>query len=128
MPALDPHTGIPMEIALTVETHLDQIILATGSYYGRERIYDTHVVTDCDSYRIDENRNTLSTGDGTVEIATERENAWLIARDFVDALREGREPLVPGWSVLPTMRVLQQGQDQWDAVHGRQVLPGRPVM
>lgn len=128
MPGPDPRTGIPMEIALTVETRQDQIILATGSYYGRERIYDTHVVTDHDSYRLDENRNTLTTGSGTAQIATERENAWLCARDFIAAVREGREPFVPGWSVLPTMRILHQAQEQWDAVHGKQLLPGRPVI
>ena len=60
--------------------------------------------------------------------ASEREIAWLCARDFVAALAEGREPLVPGWSVLPTMRILHRAQEQWDAIHGRQILPGRPVM
>ena len=128
MPAPDPDTGIPMEIALTVETRSNQIILASGSYYGHERIYDTHMVTDCDSYRLDENRNTLTTSAGTREIATERENAWRCVQDFVIALREGREPHVPGWSVLPTMRILHQAQEQWDALHGRQRLPGRPVL
>lgn len=128
MPAPDPNTGIPMEIALTVETTQDQIILATGSYYGRERIYDTHVVTDRDSYRLDENRNTLTTAEGTVEIATERQNAWLCARDFIDAIREEREPLVPGWSVLPTMRILHRAQEHWDDIYGKQALPGRAVV
>ncbi len=128
MPGPDPRTGIPMEIALTVETHDDQIIVATGSYYGRERIYDTLVVSDRDSYRLDENSGLLTTGSGTVGVASERENAWLCARDFVAALAEGREPLVPGWSVLPTMRILHRAQEQWDAIHGRQILPGRPVM
>lgn len=128
MPAPDPATGIPMEIALTVETVDHQIILATGSYYGHERIYDTHVVTDRDSYRLDENRSTLTTAAGSVQVAGERENAWLCARDFVSALGQGREPLVPGWSVLPTMRVLHRAQAQWDAQHGRQLLPGRPVV
>ena len=42
-------------------------------------------------------------------------------------MRDGREPLVPGWSVLPAMRVLHRGQEQWDAKYGKQVVPGRPV-
>ena len=36
-------------------------------------------------------------------------------------------PGVPGRAVLPTMRVLQDVQDGWDAVHGRRSLPGRPL-
>jgi 2-hydroxy-4-carboxymuconate semialdehyde hemiacetal dehydrogenase len=40
---------------------------------------------------------------------------------------EGREPKVPGWSVLPAMRVLHRVQEEWDKRHGVQVLPGRPV-
>ena len=37
-------------------------------------------------------------------------------------------PHVPGWSVLPAMRVLHQVQEQWDARHGKQQMPGRPVV
>lgn len=128
MPALDTQTGIPMEIVLVVETHDDQSLVVTGSYYGRERIYDTLVVSDRDSYRVDELKATLATGAGVQDIPTERENAWRCARDFVEAVRAGRDPQVPGWSVLPTMRVLHRAQEQWDAKHGRQLLPGRPVM
>ncbi|MBI3143710.1 MAG: Gfo/Idh/MocA family oxidoreductase [Pseudogulbenkiania sp.] len=128
MPALDERTGIPMEIVLLAETRNNQSIVVTGSYYGRERIYDTLVVTDRNSYRLDENRATLTTGDAVQNILSERENAWLAARDFVKAVWENRDPLVPGWSVLPTMRILHRAQEQWDAVYGKQVLPGRPVI
>jgi hypothetical protein len=34
---------------------------------------------------------------------------------------------VPGWSVLPAMRVLHQVQEGWDKRNGVRVLPGRPV-
>ena len=63
-PPLDQRTGIPMELVLVIKTHDDQTIVTTGSYYSREYVYDTFVVTDRDSYRIDERRATLSTGDG----------------------------------------------------------------
>lgn len=128
MPALDSRTGIPMEIVLVVETKDDQSIVCTGSYYGRERIYDTLVVSDHDSYRVDELRSTLTTGAGEQKIPTEQENAWLCAPDFVTAVQKGREPLAPGWSVLPAMRILHRAQEQWDAKHGKQVLPGRPFV
>ena len=40
-PPLDPRTGIPMELVLVVETHDDQTIVCTGSYYSGEYLYDT---------------------------------------------------------------------------------------
>jgi 2-hydroxy-4-carboxymuconate semialdehyde hemiacetal dehydrogenase len=127
-PPLDERTGIPMELVLTIKTDDDQTIVTTGSYYSREYVYDTFVVTDRDSYRTDERRATLTTGEGEQGIASEQENAELIAPEFVAAVAEGREPHVPGWSVLPAMRVLHQVQEQWDAKHGKQPLPGRPVV
>jgi len=127
MPALDPKTGIPMEVAVLVETHQDQSILATGSYYARERIYDTLVVTDKDSYRLDELTSTLTTGAGQEPAIPEHENAWAIARDFSDALNEGRSPLVTGRSVLPVLSVLERVQTQWDSRHGARSIPGRPL-
>jgi 2-hydroxy-4-carboxymuconate semialdehyde hemiacetal dehydrogenase len=127
-PPIDPRTGIPMELVLVVETHDDQTIVCTGSYYSREYVYDTLVVTDRDSYRVDERRSMMTTGDGERPVPSEQENAELIAPDFVEAVRDRREPAVPGWSVLPAMRVLHRVQEDWDARHGAQVLPGRPVV
>ncbi len=126
-PPIEPRTGIPMELVLVVETHDDQTIVCTGSYYSREYVYDTFAVTDRDSYRVDERRSVMYTGAGEQPIASEQENAELIAPDFVAAVAEGREPHVPGWSVLPAMRVLHRVQEEWDAKHGKQTLPGRPV-
>jgi 2-hydroxy-4-carboxymuconate semialdehyde hemiacetal dehydrogenase len=126
-PPIEPRTGIPMELVLVVETHDDQTVVCTGSYYSGEFIYDTLVVTDRDSYRTDERTATITTGDGPRRVASEQENAELIAPDFVNAVKEGREPAVPGWSVLPAMRVLHRVQSDWDAKHGVQTLPGRPV-
>ena len=127
MSAPDPGTGIPMEVILLVETEADQSLLCSGSYYSRERLYDTMIVTDRDSYRLQILENTLTTGGGTRRIETEQENCSRCTVDFVNALAEGRPPAVPGRSVLPTMRILQDVQDRWDAVHGRRTLPGRPL-
>ena len=126
-PPIEPRTGIPMELVLLVETHDDQTIVCTGSYYSGEYIYDTLVVTDHNSYRTDERRATITTRDGEHPVSSEQQNAELIAPDFVNAVQKGREPAVPGWSVLPAMRVLHRVQSDWDAKHGAQVLPGRPV-
>lgn len=127
-PPIEPRTGIPMELVLVIQTHDDQTIVTTGSYYSGEYIYDTLAVTDRDSYRVDERRSTLHTRDGQQDIASEKQNAELIAPEFVRAVIEGREPMVPGWSVLPAMRVLDRVQSDWDAKHGAQIIPGRPVL
>ncbi|HEY7274079.1 MAG TPA: Gfo/Idh/MocA family oxidoreductase [Actinoplanes sp.] len=127
-PAIEPRTGIPMEIAIHVETRDNQSIMVTGSYYASWRIYDVLTTTDRDMYLVDELSSTLQAKDETRPIPSEQENAELIAPDFVRALVEGREPLVPGWSVLPTMRVLHRVQEEWDAKYGKQLLPGRPTM
>ena len=127
MPAPDPATGIPMEVVLLVETEADQSLLCSGSYYSRERLYDTMIVTDRDSYRLNILDSTLTTGSGSGRIGSEQDNCALCTRDFVAALERGRQPAVPGRAVLPTMRLLQDVQDRWDAVHGRRSLPGRPL-
>jgi 2-hydroxy-4-carboxymuconate semialdehyde hemiacetal dehydrogenase len=126
-PRIEPATGIPMEVVIHIETHDNQSVIVTGSYYASWRIYDVLVTTDQDLYHVDELTSTLTVRDGPRPISSEEQNAHLIAPDFVRAVAEDREPLVPGWSVLPTMRVLHRVQEKWDARHGRQVLPGRPV-
>ena len=95
-PPIEPRTGIPMELVLVVETHDDQTIVCTGSYYSGEYIYDTLVVTDRDSYRIDERTSTITTGDGEQHIASEQQNAELIAPDFVQAVARGSRARRPG--------------------------------
>ena len=127
MPAPDPGTGIPMEVVLLVETEADQSLLCSGSYYSRERLYDTMIVTDLDSYRLQIMDHTLTTGAGTQTVDSEQENCARCTVDFVTALAQGRPPAVPGRAVLPTMGLLQDVQDRWDGIHGRQSLPGRPL-
>ena len=124
-PALDPNTDIPMELIIVVETEADQTLLVSGSYYSSERLYDTFIVTDQDSYRLNIMEATLATKAGTQNILNEQDNCAIATRDFVAALKEGRAPKVPGHSVLPAMRILQQVQDRWDAQYGAQSLPGR---
>ncbi len=122
-----PGTGIPMECILSIETARNQTLLVSGSYHARERVYDSLIVTDRESYRLDILRNQLVTGDGPRAVAAEKDNLSLVTRDFVAAVRNGRPPAVPGRSVLPAMRVLDAAQRRWDAVHGRQSLPGRQL-
>jgi 2-hydroxy-4-carboxymuconate semialdehyde hemiacetal dehydrogenase len=127
MSAIDANTGIPMEVALMLEMAGDRAIVCSGSYYSRAWIYDLLVVTDRDSYRFDELKAILTTGDGETSIIAQQQECAMALVDFVDAVRAGRESAVPGWSVLPTMRVLERVQRHWDERHGVQALPGRPL-
>ena len=125
MPLPDPKTGIPMELFLGTETDKNQSLVCTGSYYSRERIIEEFVVTDRESYRLNLTQSTLTTGEGTQSIAEEVANCGLVTQDFVESVRQGRQPAIPGESVLPAMRVLQTVQDQWDQRHGPRSIPGR---
>lgn len=127
MSPADPRTGTPMDACITVETDADQTFVCTGSYYGSESLSEVLVVTDGDSYRWDIQASTLTTGAGTRSVAHEMVDNAQVARDFVESVRLGREPVVSGESVLPVMRLLQLVQDRWDAEHGRHSVPGRTL-
>jgi 2-hydroxy-4-carboxymuconate semialdehyde hemiacetal dehydrogenase len=127
MPPVDQQTGIPMEVFLGIETEGDHSLVCTGSYYSREYMFEAFVVTERDSYRLDSVGNVLTLGSGSRTPAPWVENCMRVTRDFITAVREGRPPAIPGESVLPAMRILQAAQDRWDARHGEQSLPGRPV-
>ncbi len=118
-------TGIPMECVVLVETEDDRTLLVHGSYHASFRFYDKLIVTDRDTYFYDTLAATLRTREGTAPMESEQDNAARIVRDFVAAVREGRQPLASGPSVLPAMRVLQAMQDEWDARFGAQSIPGR---
>jgi 2-hydroxy-4-carboxymuconate semialdehyde hemiacetal dehydrogenase len=128
MSPVDGLTGVPMDVAILVQTQLGQPLLCSGSYHGRERIFDLLVVTDRDSYRLDVFASALTTADGTRPVLPEEENCWRVTRDFLAAVEAGRAPIVTGESVLPAMRVLAGVQEEWDRRHGERSLPGRPVV
>ena len=127
MPPIDPATGIPMEAALLIETIDHQPLVMTESYYAKSWIYDLLVVTDKDSYRFNELKGTMTTGDGEVAVAAQQRECQLAALDFLDAALTRREPAVAGRSVLPAMRVLERAQAEWDRRYGARSLPGRPL-
>jgi 2-hydroxy-4-carboxymuconate semialdehyde hemiacetal dehydrogenase len=124
---LHPATGIPMECTVLVETETDQTLLVHGSYHATFRLYDKLIVTDKETYLYDILAGTLRTEAGTAEIENEQKNCARVIDDFLAAVREKRQPLVSGPSVLPAMRVLQAVQDSWDQRHGARAIPGRPL-
>jgi 2-hydroxy-4-carboxymuconate semialdehyde hemiacetal dehydrogenase len=102
-------------------------LLVHGSYHAAYRFYDKLIVTDRDTYFYDILAGTLRTSAGTAAIEAEQANCVHIITDFLDAVRTGRPPLASGPSVLPAIRVLQEVQDSWDAIHGARSIPGRPL-
>jgi 2-hydroxy-4-carboxymuconate semialdehyde hemiacetal dehydrogenase len=116
-----------MECIVMVETEADQSLLVHGSYHAAYRFYDKLIVTDKDTYFYDILSGTLKTSEGTVEIKAEQQNCTRVTLDFLDAVRENRPPCASGPSVLPAIQILQQVQDEWDARHGAQAIPGRPL-
>jgi 2-hydroxy-4-carboxymuconate semialdehyde hemiacetal dehydrogenase len=127
MGALHPQTGIPMECSVLVETEADQTLLVHGSYHATYRFYDKLIVTDRETYFYDILAGTLRTEAGSAAIESEQENCARVIFDFLSAIREGRQPLASGPSILPAMSVLQKAQNDWDARHGAQSIPGRPL-
>jgi 2-hydroxy-4-carboxymuconate semialdehyde hemiacetal dehydrogenase len=104
----DQRTGIPMDMGIQFVVAGERLVVCTGSYNSPERIFDIFVITDRNSYRIDIFRGRLTTEAGDTPIESEEENNAQVARDFVDAVRLDRAPRVPGASVLPAMRVLDE--------------------
>jgi 2-hydroxy-4-carboxymuconate semialdehyde hemiacetal dehydrogenase len=125
--AILKQTGIPMECTVLVENERDQTLLVHGSYHATWRLYDKLIVTNRETYLFDILAGTLRTESGTAPIEPEQANCARVIDDFLAAVRERRPPLASGPSVLPAMRVLQAVQDDWDARHGAQALPGRPL-
>ena len=123
---LDPRTGTSLEATVIAETHSAVPLVATGSYNGHEQIFELMAVTDRESYRLDVRAATLTSGAGTHGIEGEEANCARIPIDFADAVREGRDPIVSGRSVLPALQVLDEAQRRWDAQHGARPIPGRP--
>ena len=127
MSEIDTKTGIPMTVHIRGETKNGALVNHLLSYCPRERVSETMVITNRDSYRIDLLRNTLTTGDGSRQLVDEQSNCARVTRDFLRACRDGTKPAVTAGDVLPAMRVLQTVQDQWDQRYGVQSLPGRPL-
>ena len=125
--ALHETTGIPMEASVLVETEDDRTLLVHGSYHATFRLYDKLIVTDRETYLFDILAGTLRTAEGTATIEDEQTNCARVVADFLRAVREGRQPLASGASVLPAMRVLQAVQDDWDRRWCARSIPGRPL-
>ena len=110
--------GIPMDLAVVLRTPLDQLVNVAMSYNNHTRANDCLVIGEEDTLLIAGGR--LTTRDRTLyePPADGSDEVRGIAdqdREFLAAVREGREPAVSGRAVRPAMVVLQAVQDQHDA-------------
>ncbi|QGY33054.1 Gfo/Idh/MocA family protein [Pantoea cypripedii] len=106
MPAADNYTTIPMELTAILETSSKQAISCMGSYNSPDRIFDVFVITNQNSYRLDILSGQLYLGAEMISVDAEETNNAQVAPDFLNAIREKREPRVTVRSVLPAMRIL----------------------
>jgi 2-hydroxy-4-carboxymuconate semialdehyde hemiacetal dehydrogenase len=125
LPAPDPKTGTPMDVFVGVSTDREQSLIFLGSYAGHRPICDTLVLTNRDCYQLDAVSSSLTTAGGTTQLPSEQVDCAAALCDFLDAVRNGREPAITGQSTLSTMRILQLVQNAWDAKHGIGPIPGR---
>jgi 2-hydroxy-4-carboxymuconate semialdehyde hemiacetal dehydrogenase len=110
----DPHLEIPLDLTLVVRTPRDQLGTVAMSYNSHLSIYDYLLIGKEDTLMIA--NGVLSNREGVLydpkQDQTEGRNSGLLQnREFVDAIREGRQPSISAGAVLPALEVLQKAQD-----------------
>ena len=109
-----PGLDVPIDVDLQWRTPKGVLVSVTLSHNARWGAHDYRLICLEDTIVCD--RGTLSNKEGTLLDADDKLNPNLLQdREFVSAIREGREPAVSASSVLPTMRVLQAAWDIWQA-------------
>lgn len=101
---------IPMDLNIMIETEKHQLITIAMSYNSHIPLHDYFLIGEEETLKFE--NGLLLSKDG---VAFGPENPWPILeqnREFVAAVREGREPSVSGHAVLPTMAVLQRVEDE----------------
>jgi len=101
---------IPMDLNITIETEKRQLITIAMSYNSHMPLHDYFLIGEEETLRFE--NGMLISKEG---ITFQAENPWPILeqnREFLAAVREGREPSVSGRDVLPTMSVLQRVEDE----------------
>jgi 2-hydroxy-4-carboxymuconate semialdehyde hemiacetal dehydrogenase len=110
--------GIPMDLAIVLRTPLDQLVTIVMSYNARLGAGDCLIIGEEDTLLYAKGR--LTTRDRTLYEPPANEDGLAAAvrsqdREFLAAIRKGREPAVSGATVRPAMAVLQAVQDQFSA-------------
>jgi len=108
----------PLDLSLAIRTPRDQLATVSMSYNAHVSLYD-YVLIGREDTLIVENGVLRNKGgvlyDPTEDQSEGRNSGLLQNREFVAAIREGRQPAISADSVLPALHVLQQAQDAYDA-------------
>ena len=127
MPAVDKYTLTPMDVFYGIETELDQSFILLGSYYSKLQIHEMLIVTDEETYILDLVNETFISSCTEERIPSVKDANVKVTDDFISALKEGRATLASGQSLLPSIRMLQQVQNNWEVTHSKLSIPGRSV-
>jgi 2-hydroxy-4-carboxymuconate semialdehyde hemiacetal dehydrogenase len=114
----DQRMGIPMDLALTLRTPLDQLVSVAMSYNTHLPVHDYLMIGREDTLQYVNRQLIGSQGvlyDPVDQRAEGQDGGLRQNQEFLAAIREGRPPSVSAEAVLPAMRVLQDIQDQYDA-------------
>ena len=125
MPASDLKTGTPMDVFYGVETELDQSLILTGSYYSKQQIHEMLIVTDLETYLLDLVNEKFVSSKSDEIITSVQEANVRVTDDFISAIINGRETFASGKSLLPSIKILQKVQNNWDAQNQKGSIPGR---
>ncbi len=110
-----PHSelGIPLDLAVSMRTPRQQIVSCALSYNTMRPFLEILIIGEETTLMIRDGK-LVDPNDQIVAAGGENEEAsavYLQNIELISALRQGREPLVSGEAVLPTMRALQAVQD-----------------
>ena len=113
----DQQLGIPLDLTLVMRTKRDQLATVAMSYNAHLSLYDYVLIGREDTLLI--NNGVLSNREGVLydprQDPTEgRASGQRQNREFVNAVRERRQPEISADAVLPTLEALQQAQDAYD--------------
>jgi 2-hydroxy-4-carboxymuconate semialdehyde hemiacetal dehydrogenase len=113
----DQKLGIPMDLTVCFRTRRDQIGTVCMSYNAHLSMNDYVLIGREDTFLVSEGVLRNREGvlyDARTDQSEARNGGLLQNREFVAAVRGGRQPDISARSVLPVLDVLQQAQDAYD--------------
>ena len=108
------HLNIPMDLDILMRTPADQLIAVSMSYHAMLK-YNEYLLIGEETTLLATDSRLVGPSGPILEASTFAPGDGPIARqdrEFLAAIREGREPAISARSVRPAMAVLQAVQDQ----------------
>ncbi|MBX6771919.1 MAG: Gfo/Idh/MocA family oxidoreductase [Chloroflexi bacterium] len=108
------HLNIPMDLDILMRTPADQLIAVSMSYHAMLK-YNEYLLIGEETTLLATDSRLVGPSGPILEVSTFAPGDGPIARqdrEFLAAIREGREPAISAQSVRPAMAVLQAVQDQ----------------